>query len=357
MKTNNKKIESESVVIKVAVDIHLKSYRVARQIGHGAPLPTQKFSPVNFYPWLRKLVKEGLPVAVCYEAGCFGYEPARRMQELGASAYVIAPQNWDEQKKKQVNDKLDAKVMCRRLSEYLDGHEKALSIVRIPTREEEERRSPVRLRDQLRKEIRRMQAMGRSVLLQREMAVKGRWWQGKLWEQIQQRMPQWVMIQLEVWKRLILETEKEAKKVEKQLRDSAPEKLLVGEGKLSGAVLDRELMDYHRFKNSRRVSNYFGLCPSEESSGETRRLGSITKHGNPRLRVLLVEMAWRMLLFQPNYWAVRKWNQVLENRKASSATRKKAIVALARQLAVDLWRIRTGRCTAEELGLVYAMAA
>jgi len=37
--------------------------------------------------------------------------------------------------------------------------------------------------------------------------------------------------------------------------------------------------------------------------------------------------------------------------KAPGAARKKAIVAVARQLAVDLWRIHTGRCSAEQLGL------
>ena len=41
----------------------------------------------------------------------------------------IAPQDWDEQGKRQVNDKLDAQVMCRRLSEYLAGHRKALSVL------------------------------------------------------------------------------------------------------------------------------------------------------------------------------------------------------------------------------------
>ena len=71
---------------------------------------------------------------MCYEAGCFGYEPARRMQAMGVEVYVIAAQNWDEQGKGQVNDKHDAQVMCRRLSEYLGGHGKALSIVRIPSR-------------------------------------------------------------------------------------------------------------------------------------------------------------------------------------------------------------------------------
>ena len=50
---------------------------------------------------------------------------------------------------RQVNDKHYAQVMCRRLSEYLCGHHKALSIVRIPSREEEAAREQRQMRDQL----------------------------------------------------------------------------------------------------------------------------------------------------------------------------------------------------------------
>jgi transposase len=79
----------------------------------------------------------------------------------------------------------------------------------------------------------------------------------------------------------------------------------------------------------------------------------VTKHGNPRLRAALVELAWRLVRFQPNYKPVRKWKRVLHNGAvATGAARKKAIVAVARQLAIDLWRIRTGRCKAPALGLV-----
>jgi len=158
--------------------MHLRNYRVVRQLGHCAPQPPQKFEPKKFEKWLEPQIKKGQRVVVCYEAGCFGYEPARRMQRMGAEVFVIAPQDWDEQRKKQVNDKWDAQVMCRRLSQYLDGDRTALSIVRIPTLEEEMERRLARLRAQLRKEVRRMQAMGRSLLLQREMAVRGRWWVG-----------------------------------------------------------------------------------------------------------------------------------------------------------------------------------
>jgi hypothetical protein len=49
---------------------------------------------------------------------------------------------------------------------------------------------------------------------------------------------------------------------------------------------------------------------------------------------------------------VVKWRQLLQKGALTTgAARKKAIVALARQLAVDLWRIRTGRLSAQQLGL------
>jgi transposase len=78
----------------------------------------------------------------------------------------------------------------------------------------------------------------------------------------------------------------------------------------------------------------------------------VTKRGNPRLRAALVETAWRMVRFQPNYPPVHKRRAVLaKGSPATGAVRKKAIVAVARRLAVDLWRLHTGRCSAQQLGL------
>jgi transposase len=51
----------------------------------------------------------------------------------------------------------------------------------------------------------------------------------------------------------------------------------------------------------------------------------------------MVELAWRVSRFQPNYRGMRRWGAVLYDPRAPAAARKKAIVALARQLAVDLW--------------------
>ena len=59
-----------------------------------------------------------------------------------------------------------------------------------------------------------------------------------------------------------------------------------------------------------------------------------------------------MVRFQPDYRAVRKWKERLaKGTLTTGAARKKAIVALARQLAIDLWRIHTGRLNPEQLGL------
>jgi transposase len=348
----NHSIEKRVELSKIAIDMHLKSFRVVRQMDHGPVQPAQRFEPGRFYQWLEKEKQKAERVAVCYEAGCFGYEPARRMAGMAIEVYVIAPQSWDEQRKRQVNDKLDAAVMCRRLSDYLDGHGKALSVVHIPSRQEEEQRAAARFREQLCREMRRIGAMGRSLLLQREMAVRGRWWCGRTWQLITQAMPAWVVHQLEIWKELLEELEKRIGQEERQLRGTAAaEPVLFGEGELTHVLLKRELMDVRRFKNARQLGNYFGLCPSENTSGERRRLGPITKHGNPRLRRVMVELAWRIVRFQPQYVALRRWGAVLEDNRSSPAARKKAIVAVARRLAVDLWRIAIGRKKAEELGL------
>jgi hypothetical protein len=65
--------------------------------------------------------------------------------------------------------------------------------------------------------------------------------------------------------------------------------------------------------------------------------------------------AWRMVLWQKDCKAVKKWRLLLEippGRLLNKAARKKAIVAIARQMAVDLWRWRTGKVKAQDLGWV-----
>ncbi len=95
------------------------------------------------------------------------------------------------------------------------------------------------------------------------------------------------------------------------------------------------------------MGSYTGCCPSEHSSGGVQRFGHIDRHGNKHLRVLLVEAVWRLLKWQPGWHARQKYLARLQH---GASLKKKAAVALARQLAIDLWRWRTGRATAAELG-------
>jgi transposase len=137
-----------------------------------------------------------------------------------------------------------------------------------------------------------------------------------------------------------------------QLQSAATLNQPRGLGAMTSVIIDREIGDWHRFNNRRQIASYTGLCPGEYSSGNTRLQSCVTKHGNPRLRAALVELAWRLVRFQPSYKAVRKWRAILnKGALATGAARKKAIVAVARQLAIDLWRIKTGRLTSEQLGL------
>jgi hypothetical protein len=84
--TNLENVLKKEGLIKMAIDMHLKNYRVVRQIDHSNPQPAQKFEPVAFYGWLEKQRALAARVVVCYEAGCFGYEPARGMRAMGGGS-------------------------------------------------------------------------------------------------------------------------------------------------------------------------------------------------------------------------------------------------------------------------------
>ena len=125
----------------------------------------------------------------------------------------------------------------------------------------------------------------------------------------------------------------------------------MGLGKLTYEVLEREVGDWNRFDNRRQVASYTGMCPREDSSARRRFQGAINKHGNPRVRTVLVEASWRLVQYQPTYKPVARWLPVLTHPKTTRSKRKQIIVAIGRQFSVDWWRVRTQRCRAEDLGL------
>ena len=138
----------------------------------------------------------------------------------------------------------------------------------------------------------------------------------------------------------------------KQVEALAPKARPKGLGPLTLGMLIAELCDWSRFKNRKQIGSYTGLCGGVSSSGQSHCDLSITKAGNARVRWSLIELAWRMVLYQPQSKAVQRWKHVLLNPKAAARQKKRALVALARQLAVDLWRWQTGKITPEQLGWV-----
>ena len=81
--------------------------------------------------------------------------------------------------------------------------------------------------------------------------------------------------------------------------------------------------------------------------------GSINKHGNPRLRRLLVETVWLLKQWNPEYIGFDRWREATSAAgKLPAARLKKFVVATARQFAVHWWQVRTARVQPEQLGLI-----
>jgi len=337
--------------IKLGIDVHLDRYVVVRLIEGGTPQPPQRFGPPEFLLWVAKQITLADKVFTCYEAGPFGYSLHRKLEKMGVTDYVVRPRDWDEYGKKVKTDKRDAKQLALHLDRYVNGNHEAFCVVRVPSPEQEQERSISRQRESFQREKQRLAAQGRSHALYYGEHIQGEWWQEAVWKTSAAQLPLIVVNLLEPLRRLIAVLEVELKTRTQEVEAAAPEQLPVGLGKLSSEILEREVADWNRFKNRRQVASYTGLCPREDSSSNRRFQGSINKHGNRRLRPVLVECLWRLCVFQPEYRVVKKWRPELLNPKTSRPRRKKIIVALARTFAVDWWRVRTGRCKAEDLGL------
>jgi transposase len=212
------------------------------------------------------------------------------------------------------------------------------------------------------------------------------WWGARLWAKLRAALEaagqQWLVGMLEAMQRICLGMEARIKELEQQAVDqmqaatdepgvacagqaqaqaqatpprsaSSPGAVLPkGLGQFSHAVLQLEVRDWTRFKNRGQAGSFIGCCPSEHSSGRSQRLGEIDRMGSARLRTLLVEAAWRLRQWNPGWRGFRKFAEVLgPQAKASGAKKRKAIVACARMLMIDLWRLHTGAATLQGLGL------
>jgi len=88
-------------------------------------------------------------------------------------------------------------------------------------------------------------------------------------------------------------------------------------------------------RDRKAVARYAGLTGSPDESGSKRREKGLSRSGNTRVRKIMIQLAWRMVKFQPDSALVQWFKQRTENAKRS---RKPMIVALARKLIIALWR-------------------
>jgi transposase len=350
--TNAKKLierilASKCEVVKLGVDVHARDVVVCVQLDGSLPQRPQKMTGEQLVGVADALVKAGRKVHVCQETGPCGFGLHRRLLEVGAESLVVVATALADGRQ-QKTDGLDAGALTDKLDRYLRGNTKAFSVIRVPTPEQERDRARGRLRDQLKRSRHEWEARGRGLLLAQGHHVKGPWWRQANWTQLRADLPEWLVEELEVMRTVIekLDTQEQARRA--QLQAAAPKTLPKAIGALTWVLLLREICDWKRFKNRRQVASYTGLCPGGYQSGTTQRDGHINRHGNPRVRHLLIELVWRLARWQPDYPPVRK----LVEGTARGAARRKLAVAAARRLAVDLWRLATGQTTAERLHLI-----
>ena len=129
---------------------------------------------------------------------------------------------------------------------------------------------------------------------------------------------------------------------------------------LTAAGLCAEIGDFTRFRHPAQVMSYLGVVPSEQSSGERRRRGPITKSGSQHARRLLVEAAWhyrrpprvagslarRQSNGEPeivalSWKAQRRLHHVWQRMEQRHKRRTIIAVAAARELAGFCWAVAT----------------
>jgi transposase len=342
-------IDPAKPMLKLGLDVHLEFIMAVAQKDHANPHAPRKFTREQLVAQVKKWVAEGFQVCCVQESCGFGFVLHRELLAAGAQSFLITPIALNGKRK---TDKLDARALCLRLSRWLDGNRDELAPIRIPSEAEQRNREGTRRRKFLAGAIRSLANRGHSQVSEYCHAqLPHRWWGPRNWQKLAALDP-WVLGVLGKLRDLIVEIEAQLAELQAELlarvKDQVKPK---GLGDLTLVTLDGEVCDWRRFSNRKQVGSYTGCCPGEHSSGNKRRVGGIDRMGNGRVRALLVEAVWRFLQWQPNWKAAVKMKTKLG---AGTAMKKKTVIALARQLAVDLWRWRTGRCTMEELGWIPA---
>ena len=292
----------------------------------------------------------------CYEAGRDGFWLHRWLVEQGLDNVVVdaASIEVNRRARRPKTDRIDGVKLHTMLLRYHGGEPRVWAVARVPTAEQEDARRPLREAARLRHEANAHgNRIGSLLVLQglRGPGVGGRRWM-PWWERHAARLLPGVRAEIarEVERlrlvnaqlKTLTEAQRQAMAVKPEAPGAAAQAVarrlcaLGGIGRSSAWLLDKEWLGWRRFHNRREVAASVGLAGSPYNSGDSQVEQGIAKAGNKRVRWVLVELAWCWLRYQPESELTRWFNARFAH--GGKRLRRIGIVALARRLAIALWR-------------------
>jgi transposase len=240
------------------------------------------------------------PVRVAYEAGPTGYGLARELAKRGIECIIAAPSKIPRASGDRVKtDRRDAEHLVRLLWAG------KLHPVRVPGNEEEALRDLVCARDAVRMDLMRARHRLSKLLLRHGI----RFDDGQAWTERHRRWLAGVTLDWPAAQATLLDARGAVDALchrrdglEREIVAMLPDcpwavqvgrlRCLRGIDTLTAVGLCAEIGDFERFARAEQLMSYVGLVPSKSTTGQQRRLGSITKTGSGHARRLLVKAAW-----------------------------------------------------------------
>ena len=324
----------------IGMDVHKRSYHIALLRADGRSLTlVSPASPQNVIQLINRLAIS--VAAVAYESGPTGFSLARELEAAGIPVIVAAPSRVPRAVTAGAKtDRLD----CLKLASY--AAKGLIHSIAIPMPEEEAHRSLLRRRHDVAASVRRCKQHIKSLLLflgiEEPMAVEN-WSQDA--DEVLHALPMETSakLTLESHLRELMFHRQELKEVDRQLHLFTKQQVhrktiaclesVPGVGQVLATTFLCELFRPQRFARAEEVGSYLGLAPMVRHSGEKTPSGRLMPVGQTKLRSLLVEAAW-MWRARDDY-ARNLYNQFLSRMGIA----QKAITALARKLAIILWRL------------------
>src|SRR5207247_4534263 len=120
-------------------------------------------------------------------------------------------------------------------------------VIRVPTETEEQARHVSRQREQLVHLRQKLEAQGRSLLVNHSLPSPAHWWKNQTWSRLSKLLPGWICIRLEVHRPALLTLEQQIDALTAELEAAAPAAVLAGLGIWSTGVMTREICSWDRF--------------------------------------------------------------------------------------------------------------